>query len=451
MTTPTLLLDDTQCPENFDSLIINVNIATFSKQYGFDRALAAANAVNDVKNVPDSHKSYGQILNAAIAITDGKISWIGDSAHVDRVNNTARQDKLMDANGQWLLPGFIDCHTHLVYAGNRSNEFEARLQGVSYQQISDDGGGIVATVSATRKASFDTLYQQSERRLQAMLAQGVTCLEIKSGYGLDLATERKMLQVARKLGEDYGITVKTTYLAAHALPVEYKNSDFKNQANGADKYIDKVCEWMAVLNQEGLIDAVDGFMENIGFNQAQMIQVFEAAKALGLPIKLHAEQLSDMDGSGLVAKYKGLSSDHLEYLSMANVALMAQQDVVAVLLPGAFYTLKETKLPPMDALYQQNVAIALSTDCNPGTSPLTSLLMVINMGCTLFGLTPEQALAGVTTHAAKALGLAHRKGSIAVGMDADLTLWDITRPADLAYQMGLNPLTKVMVDGVWQE
>ncbi|MUG31959.1 imidazolonepropionase [Psychrobacter sanguinis] len=433
-------------PEDFDTLILHANIATFSEQYGFDRALAVANADPSESSKP--HSPYGQIIDGALTIKEGKISWIGDSqsalnspAYHQAIMQADADDKIIYANRQWLLPGLIDCHTHLVYGGNRSNEFEARLQGVSYKQIADNGGGIVATVTATREADFDTLYAQTERRLQALLAEGVTTIEIKSGYGLDLDTERKMLQVARQLGKDYNITVKTTYLAAHALPTEYKDKE-----NGSDEYIEAVCEWLPILHNEGLIDAVDGFVENIGFTTEQMRKVFDVAKSLNLPVKLHAEQLSDMDGSGLVAEYNGLSSDHLEYLSEQNVQKMAEHDVVAVLLPGAFYTLKETQLPPMQALYKHNVAIALSTDCNPGTSPLTSLLMTLNMGCTLFSMTPEQALAGITTHAAKALGL-DNKGRIEVGLDADLTLWDIERPADLAYQMGLNPIEEVMVGG----
>ena len=436
-------------PEDFDTLFLHANIATFSEQYGFDRALAVANADPSASSKP--HSPYGQIIDGALTIKDGKISWIGDSqsalnsaAYHQAIMQPDADDKIIYANRQWLLPGLIDCHTHLVYGGNRSNEFEARLQGVSYKQIADNGGGIVATVTATREADFDTLYAQTERRLQALLAEGVTTIEIKSGYGLDLDTERKMLQVARQLGEDYNITVKTTYLAAHALPTEYKDKE-----NGSDEYIDAVCEWLPILHNEGLIDAVDGFVENIGFTTEQMAKVFDVAKSLNLPVKLHAEQLSDMGGSGLVAEYNGLSSDHLEYLSEQNVQKMAEHDVVAVLLPGAFYTLKETQLPPMQALYKHNVAIALSTDCNPGTSPLTSLLMTLNMGCTLFAMTPEQALAGITTHAAKALGL-DNKGRIEVGLDADLTLWDIERPADLAYQMGLNPIEEVMVGGQWR-
>lgn len=433
-------------PEDFDTLILHANIATFSEQYGFDRALAVANS--KPKNDTKYHSPYGQIIDAALTIKDGKISWIGDTqsalnspVYHNAIMQADADDKIIYANRQWLLPGLIDCHTHLVYGGNRSDEFEARLQGISYKEIAENGGGIVATVTATREADFDELYAQTERRLQALLAEGVTTIEIKSGYGLDLETERKMLQVARQLGKDYNITVKTTYLAAHALPTEYKD-----KKNGSNEYIDAVCEWLPILHSEDLIDAVDGFCENIGFNKEQMTKVFNTAKGLGLPVKLHAEQLSDMDGSGLVADYNGLSSDHLEYLSEKNIIKMADQDVVAVLLPGAFYTLKETQLPPMEALYKHNVAIALSTDCNPGTSPLTSLLMTLNMGCTLFSLTPEQALAGITTHASKALGI-EDKGRIEVGLQADLTLWNIERPADLAYQMGLNPLQMVWVNG----
>ncbi|CAM4186813.1 imidazolonepropionase [Psychrobacter arenosus] len=434
----------TPFPSDFDTLIIHANIATFNEHYGF---------VSQPSDGQD-HVPYGQLLDAAVAIQAGKIVWLGDSqtaldglgAHHEEVIGAAEDElephyELIDAENRWLTPGLIDCHTHLVYGGNRSDEFEARLKGVSYKAIAENGGGIVATVSATRQASSAELYQQSEKRLQALLKEGLTCIEIKSGYGLDLATERKMLQVARQLGEDYGITVKTTYLAAHALPPEYKDN--------ADGYIEQVCAWLPILHKEGLVDAVDGFCENIGFTVAQMQRVFDVAKELGLPVKLHAEQLSDMDGSALVTEYQGLSSDHLEYLSAKNAALMGKSGTVAVLLPGAFYTLRETKLPPMDALREHQVPIALSTDCNPGTSPLTSLLLTVNMGCTLFSMTPEEALTGITIHAAKALGLAN-KGQIGVGMDADLALWDITRPADLAYQIGFNPLSRVMIAGDWR-
>ena len=275
----------------------------------------------------------------------------------------------------------------------------------------------------------------------SLLKEGITSVEIKSGYGLDLDTERKMLTVARQLGEKYNIEVRTTYLAAHALPPEYKDR--------MDDYIEQVCQWLPILHSEGLVDAVDGFCENIAFSTEQIKRVFEVAHSLGLPVKLHSEQLSNIGGSALVAEYQGLSSDHLEHLAEVDIKKMATSDTVAVLLPGAFYTLRDTKLPPIDSLRQHKVAMAISTDCNPGTSPLTSLLLAMNMGSTLFFMTPEEVLAGATVHAAKALGLSH-KGRIEVGCDADLALWDITRPADLSYLIGLNPIKGIMVKGKWR-
>lgn len=426
----------TNFPHDFDTLITHVNIATFSQNYGFDYRFDPRVDTNNGQHTP-----YGQLLDSAITIKDGKITWIGKNEEAGNVDS----DNVINANGQWLTAGLIDCHTHIVYGGNRSNEFEARLQGVSYKEISDNGGGINATIVPTREASFDELYKQSEKRLLALMAEGVTCIEIKSGYGLSLESERKILQVAKKLGEDYPITVKLTYLGAHAVPPE-----FKDMADGADKYIDKVCQWLPILHDEGLVDAVDGFCENVGFTREQTEKVFKTAQALNIPVKLHAEQLSDLDGSGLVAEYGGLSSDHLEFLSEKNVQHMAKSDTVAVLLPGAFYTLRETQLPPMDALRKHNVPIALSTDCNPGTSPMPSLLLALNMGCTLFRMTPEETLAGATIHASKALGLDDCKGRIEVGMDADLVLWDIDHPADLSYMVGYNPAKKVMIAGKWQ-
>ena len=417
---------------SFDHLIINANLATFSAQYGFD-----IDGDNQNKSIP-----YGQLENAAIGIKDGKIAWIGDHEQIMPLLTHYQNNKITNAHGNWITPGLIDCHTHIVYGGNRSNEFEARLRGASYQDIAAQGGGIVATVSATRAASMEALFTQSEKRLLALIKEGVTSIEIKSGYGLDLNTERKMLTVARQLGEKYDIHVSTTYLAAHALPPEYKDR--------ADDYITQVCEWLSILHSEGLVDAVDGFCENIAFSTEQIRQVFEVARSLDLPVKLHSEQLSDIGGSALVAEYKGLSSDHLEHLSEEDIKKMAASDTVAVILPGAFYTLRDTKLPPIEALRKHQVPMAISTDCNPGTSPLTSLLLTMNMGCTLFYLTPEEVLAGATVHAAKALGLA-KKGKIEVGCDADLALWDITRPADLAYQMGLNPIHSIMVQGKWRE
>lgn len=422
---------DTKTMSSFEHVIINANLATFSPQYDFDL---------DANDASDS-TPYGQLTHAAIGINDGKITWIGRVDEISSHLADYNQTQITDADGNWITPGLIDCHTHLVYAGNRSNEFEARLHGASYQDIAEQGGGIVSTVKSTRDASEDALFDQSEKRLLALLKEGVTSIEIKSGYGLDLSSERKMLRVARKLGDKYKVTVKTTYLAAHALPPEYKDQ--------SDAYIDQVCTWLPVLHKEGLIDAVDGFCENIAFSTAQIKRVFDVARSLDLPVKLHAEQLSDMGGSGLVAEYKGLSSDHLEHLSARDIKKMAASDTVAVLLPGAFYTLRDTKLPPIETLREHHVAMAISTDCNPGTSPLTSLLLAMNMGCTLFFLTPEEVLAGTTVHAAKALGLPNT-GKIEAGLDADLILWDITRPADLAYLIGLNPIKKVMYQGQWR-
>ncbi|MEZ7501980.1 imidazolonepropionase [Psychrobacter sp. Arc29] len=421
---------------SFDQLIINANIATFSAHYGFD-----IYENSDTDNIP-----YGQLENAAIGIKDGKIAWIGAQEQIATYLPHYQENQVTNADGKWLTPGLIDCHTHIVYGGNRSNEFEARLQGASYQDIAAQGGGIVATVSATRAASIESLFAQSEKRLVALMKEGVTSIEIKSGYGLDLDTERKMLTVARQLGEKHGIHVSTTYLAAHALPPEYKS----NMQDRADDYIKQVCEWLPILHSEGLVDAVDGFCENIAFSSEQIRRVFEVARSLDLPVKLHSEQLSDIGGSALVAEYNGLSSDHLEHLSENDIQKMAASNTVAVILPGAFYTLRDTKLPPIEALRKHQVPMAISTDCNPGTSPLTSLLLTMNMGCTLFYLTPEEVLAGSTVYAAQALGLAN-KGKIEVGCDADLALWDIARPADLAYQMGLNPIQGIMVQGQWHE
>ena len=418
----------------FDHIIINANLATFSAQYGFD---INNDNQNDSQN---TNTPYGQLENGAIGIKGGKIAWIGAHTQVAPYLTHYQNKQITDADGHWITPGLIDCHTHIVYGGNRSNEFEARLHGANYQDIAAQGGGIVATVSATRAASSDELFAQSEKRLLALIKEGVTSIEIKSGYGLDLDTERKMLKVARALGDKYNIHVSTTYLAAHALPPEYKER--------ADDYIEQVCEWLPILHSEGLVDAVDGFCENIAFTAEQIKRVFEASCSLDLPVKLHSEQLSNIGASALVAEYKGLSSDHLEHLVEDDIKKMAASNTVAVLLPGAFYTLRDTKLPPIEELRKHQVSIAISTDCNPGTSPLTSLLLAMNMGCTLFYLTPEEVLAGATVHAAQALGLA-KKGKIEVGYDADLALWDITRPADLAYQMGLNPIAGIMVQGQW--
>ena len=425
---------------SFDHIIINANLATFSAQYGFD--IYSDNQSANQNNDQNKSTPYGQLESAAIGIKDGKIAWVGTYEQIKPHLTHYKSDQIKDVHGNWLTPGLIDCHTHIVYGGNRSNEFEARLQGASYQDIAAQGGGIVSTVSATRTASEEELFTQSEKRLLALLREGVTSIEIKSGYGLDLDTERKMLKVARALGDKHHIHVSTTYLAAHALPPEYKDR--------ADDYIEQVCQWLPILHSEGLIDAVDGFCENIAFSSEQIKRVFDVARSLDLPVKLHSEQLSNIGASALVAEYQGLSSDHLEHLAEDDIKKMATSNTVAVLLPGAFYTLRDTKLPPIEALRKHRVPMAISTDCNPGTSPLTSLLLAMNMGCTLFYLTPEEVLAGATVHAAQALGLA-KKGKIEVGCDADLVLWDIARPADLAYQMGLNPIAGIMVQGRWRE
>ncbi|MGP5553611.1 imidazolonepropionase [Psychrobacter celer] len=425
---------------SFDHIIINANLATFSAQYGFD--IYSDNQSTNQNNDQNKSTPYGQLESAAIGIKDGKIAWVGTYEQIKPHLTHYKSDQIKDVHGNWITPGLIDCHTHIVYGGNRSNEFEARLQGASYQDIAAQGGGIVSTVSATRTASEEELFTQSEKRLLSLLREGVTSIEIKSGYGLDLDTERKMLKVARALGDKHHIHVSTTYLAAHALPPEYKDR--------ADAYIEQVCQWLPILHSEGLIDAVDGFCENIAFSSEQIKRVFDVARSLDLPVKLHSEQLSNIGASALVAEYQGLSSDHLEHLAEDDIKKMATSNTVAVLLPGAFYTLRDTKLPPIEALRKHRVPMAISTDCNPGTSPLTSLLLAMNMGCTLFYLTTEEVLAGATVHAAQALGLA-KKGKIEVGCDADLVLWDIARPADLAYQMGLNPIAGIMVQGRWRE
>ncbi|TCO83154.1 imidazolonepropionase [Plasticicumulans lactativorans] len=381
---------------------------------------------------------YGEIRDAAIAVRDGRIAWLGPRAALPAGARAAVEH---DGGGAWLTPGLIDCHTHIVYGGNRSDEFEARLNGVPYEEIARRGGGIVSTVRATRAASADALLAASLPRVAGLLAEGVTTLEIKSGYGLDLATERRMLQVARTLGERLPLRVRTTFLGAHALPPEFTGR--------ADAYIDLVCdELLPTLAAEGLVDAVDAFCERIGFSVAQTERVFGVAARLGLPVKLHAEQLSDQGGAALVARYRGLSADHLEYLSPDGIAAMAAAGTVAVLLPGAFYCLRETRLPPLPALREAGVALAVSTDCNPGTSPLGSLLLAMNMACTLFRLTPLEALAGVTRNAARALGLADQLGTLEVGKAADFALWAIDRPGELAYGIGLNPCRQVVSAGV---
>lgn len=381
--------------------------------------------------------SYGEIRDGAIAVRDGRIAWLGPRSALPPYRTAVTHD----GQGCWLTPGLIDCHTHIVYAGNRSDEFEARLNGATYEEIARRGGGIMSTVRATRAASEEALLAASLPRVRHLLAEGVTTLEIKSGYGLDMDTERKMLRVARRLASTLPVRVKTTFLGAHALPPEH--------AGEPDRYVEAVCnDMLPALAAEELVDAVDAFCEQIGFSAKQTARVFEAARRHGLPVKLHAEQLSDQGGAALVARYGGLSADHLEYLSPEGIAAMAEAGTVAVLLPGAFYFLRETKLPPVQALREAGVPTAVATDCNPGTSPMTSLLLAMNMACTLFRMTPQEALAGTTVHAAKALGMADQAGSLEVGKVADFALWEIERPGALAYAIGGNPCRGVVNGGV---
>ena len=378
---------------------------------------------------------YGEIRDGAIGIRAGRIAWLGRGADAP-----AGARAVHDGGGCWLTPGLIDCHTHIVHAGNRSGEFEARLNGATYEDIARAGGGIMSTVRATREASEEDLLRQSLPRVASLLAEGVTTIEIKSGYGLSTESEAKMLRVARRVAEVLPVSVSTTFLGAHALPPEF--------AGRADDYIDEICERMLpALAAEGLADAVDAFCERIGFSNAQTGRVFSAAKKLGLPVKLHAEQLSDQNGAELVARFGGLSADHLEHLTQAGIDAMAAAGTVAVLLPGAYYFLRDTTPPPVAAIRAAGVPLAVATDCNPGTSPMTSILLAMNMACTLWRLTPQEALAGCTINAARALGLQNEIGTLEVGKRADFALWQIARPADLSYGIGFNPCSAVVRGG----
>ena len=382
-----------------------------------------------------SDKPYGLIENGAVAISDGMINWVGPEKELP-VEFAGLQEK--DLGGRLVTPALIDCHTHLVYGGSRATEFELRLKGASYEEISRSGGGILSTVTATRNASEEELFAQSLPRFDALLAEGVGTVEIKSGYGLDLETEIKMLRVARQLGKERNIRVKTSFLGAHAIPPEF--------AGKAEAYIDFVCEEvLPAVHEEKLADAVDGFCENIAFSTKQISRVFDTASALGLPLKLHAEQLSNLGGTALAANYGALSADHLEYLDEAGIRAMAKSGTVAVVLPGAFYTLRETQLPPLNSLRKAGVPISIATDCNPGSSPLTSLLLCMNMACTLFRMTPEEALCGVTREAAQALGIGTEVGTIEVGKKAEFAVWNVEQPAELAYRIGFNPLEEMVL------
>jgi imidazolonepropionase len=402
----------------FDTLLVNANLATM-------RAGGAP---------------YGAIRDGAIGLKAGRIEWVGSRDDLSAAPESLATE-VLDAERAWVTPGLVDCHTHLVYGGNRAAEFEMRLNGASYEEIARAGGGIVSTVLTTREASDHELATTAAGRLKSLLSEGVTTVEIKSGYGLDLATELRMLRIARLLGDTAPVTVKTTFLGAHAVPAEFKGR--------ADAYIDFVVnEVLPEAASAGLADAVDCFCENIGFTPEQTMRVFDAAKAQGLPVKLHADQRTDTGGAALAAKYGALSADHIEYSNEAGIAAMAAAGTVGVLLPGAYYFLREDHLPDIAAMRRHGLDMALASDSNPGSSPLVSILLALNFGCTIFRLTPEEALAGITRNGAKALGMGATHGTIEVGKVADLVLWKVDAPAELAYAMGANPCLRVLKSGV---
>mgnify|MGYP003942304307 FL=1 len=372
---------------------------------------------------------YGRIEDAVIVLEKDRIVWAGQATEAPDKYQSAQH---IDIGGRLVTPALIDCHTHVIFAGNRAHEFEMRLNGASYEQVARAGGGIVSTVTATRAATQDALISEALPRVDALIAEGVSTIEIKSGYGLNQEAELKMLRAARQIAQLRDIHITTTYLGAHAVPPEYTGRE--------DAYIDEVCiPTLRLAQAQGLVDAVDAFCEGIAFQPAQVARVFDAARALGLPVKIHAEQLSNLGGAKMAAQYCALSADHIEYLDAEGAAAMAQAGTVAVILPGAFYTLRETQAPPISTLRNCAVPIALASDCNPGSSPMTSLLLTMNMACTLFRMTPEEALCGVTRNAAKALGLKDR-GQIVAGARADLVVWNVEHPAELSYRIGFNPL-----------
>jgi len=384
----------------------------------------------------EDQDSYGLIECGAIAIKDGLIDWVGAD---DAIPAVYLDGPVRDLEGRLITPALIDCHTHVVHGGDRAVEFEMRLKGASYEEVARAGGGIVSTVKATREASIEDLLTSALPRVDALLAEGVSVIEVKSGYGLDEKTELNMLRAARKIADHRNVRIKTTFLGAHAVPVEYKDNP--------DGYIDEVCiPTLKAAHAEGLVDAVDGFCEGIAFNTDQIKRVFDVARELGIPVKLHAEQLSNIGGTKLAAEYGAISVDHIEYATEEDAIAMAKAGSVAVLLPGAFYTLHETQLPPIDAFRKHGVPMAIATDCNPGSSPLASILLTMNMSCTLFRLTPEEALVGATAHAARALGLSDT-GRIKPGLRADLAIWNAKHPAELAYRIGFNPLFERIVGG----
>ena len=383
-------------------------------------------------------KPYGLVEKGALVISDGRVKWVGSEKELP-VEYEGLPGKNFE--GRLITPALIDCHTHLVYGGNRAAEFELKLKGVSYEEIARKGGGILSTVTATRNASEEELLSQCLSRLDDLLSEGVGTVEVKSGYGLDMETEIKMLRVARQLGKERNVFITTTFLGAHAIPPEFTEKP--------DDYIEFVCEKvLPAVHSEKLADAVDGFCENIAFSPKQISKVFEKARTLGLPVKVHAEQLSNLGGASLAANFGALSADHLEYLDEAGVEAMAKSGTIAVLLPGAFYTLRETQLPPINSLRKSGVQIAVATDCNPGSSPLTSILLCMNMACTIFSMTPEEALSGVTRVAAQALGIGHQTGTIEVGKKAELAVWNVEQPAELPYRIGQNFLEQRIIGNI---
>lgn len=389
-----------------------------------------------IATMKPSGDAYGLIDKGAVSYANGKIVWVGPMAELP---DEHKKNSIEDIEGRLVTPALIDCHTHIVAGGNRAREFEMRLNGASYEEIARAGGGIISTVKATRAASESELLQAALLRVDQLMSEGVSTIEVKSGYGLDTDTELKMLRVARMIGERRDIHVETSFLGAHAVPAEY--------AGRADAYIDEVCiPTLEAAYEQGLADAVDGFCEGIAFSPDQIERVFKRAASLGLPVKLHAEQLSNLGGTALAARYGALSADHLEYVDETGVAAMGGSGSVAVLLPGAFYTLRETKMPPIELFRQHGVGMAIATDCNPGSSPVSSLLLCLNMACTLFRMTPEEALAGVTREAARALALGDL-GVIDKAMGADLAIWDVEHPAELAYRVGFNPLYRRIFKG----
>ncbi len=401
-------------------------------ELNWDLLLTDANIATMVAEGP----AYGAIQDAALAIADGNIAWLGAAQDLPEANIAETRS----LQGRWITPALIDCHTHLVFAGNRAQEFEQRLKGASYEEIARAGGGIMSTVNATRDASTGTLLSQTQARLQTLRAEGCATVEIKSGYGLNLESELRLLEVVRELERNAGISISSTFLGAHAIPTEFKND--------SDGYIDLVCnEMMPAVVERELADAVDAYCETIAFSTAQIARVFESARACGLPVKLHADQLSDGGGAALAAEFSALSADHLEYTTDSGTDALAQAGTVAVLLPGAFLTLGETQVPPIEQLRDKRVPIAIATDCNPGTSPVCSLRTTMSLATSLFKLTPEECLAGATRNAATALGLEADRGTLETGKRADLAIWDIDHPQVLSYWIGTNELSELFVAG----